>query len=260
MLDNRIYLNHINDNEILFKMRRLLDLIQSVIKYHKTAVSDFMDPYERRMSESILNRFQDIAFAYDGGPEEAERKCIIIHPEYLYIGDNENPLSYLKVTGQLEGLNHKDFLGAVLGLGITREKIGDILVYDDCSIIIVKKEIKDFILLNFEKAGNATLKISEIPRNYLEYPEPDFIETRKFVSSLRLDVFLSAAYNLSRSESMSLIKSGKTKVNWEKTEKADRVLDPGDVVSVRGKGRTILYGIEGISKKGRYNLIIRKLV
>ncbi len=260
MLDKDIYLNHINDNEIVFKMRRLLDMIQSSLKSHLVIESDFMDPYERKISVSILNRFQELAYIFDGGLEETERKCIIIHPDYIYKEDLESPVSYLKIEGHLEGLNHKDYLGAILGLGLTREKIGDILLYDSFTIVIVKKEIKDYILLNFEKAGNKNITISEIQGENLYYPKPDFIELKKFVSSLRLDAFLSAAYNISRSESMGLIKSGDTKVNWEKIKKSDTVLDMGDVVSVRGKGRTILYSLGGTSKKGRLNLTIRKLV
>ncbi|WP_422485206.1 RNA-binding protein [Gudongella sp. DL1XJH-153] len=260
MLDKGMYLNHINDNEIVFKMRRLLDLIESSLKSHMVIESDFMDPYEQKLSESILNRFQELSYIFHGGLEETERKCIIIHPEYIYSEDLESPVSYLKIEGHLDGLNHKDYLGAIMGIGLTREKIGDILLYENYTVVIVKKEIKDYILLNFEKAGNKNISISEIQGENLVYPKPDFIELKKFVASLRLDVYLSAAYNISRSESMGLIKSGDTKVNWEKIKKSDTVLEIGDVVSVRGKGRTIFYGLGGTSKKGRLNLTIRKLV
>ncbi|MCR3956086.1 MAG: YlmH/Sll1252 family protein [Gudongella sp.] len=260
MFDKDIYLNHIVDNEVIFKMRRLLDHIQSSLKNHSIIESDFFDPYERRTAESILNRFQELSYSFDGGLEESERKSIIIYPDYIQETDVPSVVAYLKIEGQLEDLSHKDYLGAILGLGITREKIGDILLYEDFTLIIVKKEIKDYILLNFEKAGRQNINISEIDGYGLEYPELDFIEISRFVSSLRLDSYLSAAYNISRSESRALIKSENVKVNWGKTSKADHTLEADDVISVRGKGRTILHEIGGMSKKGRLNLKIRKLV
>jgi RNA-binding protein YlmH len=260
MLDKDIFLNHINDNEVVFKMRRLLDLIQASKKNHSTVESDFFDPYERKTAVSILNRFQDLSYRFDGGFEEAERKCIMIFPESMQEEDVQSPVAYLKIEGQLENLSHKDYLGAVLGLGVTREKIGDIILYDDFTLMIVKKEIRDYILLNFEKAGKQNISITETDGDGLEYPELDFIEVSKFVASLRLDSYLSAAYNISRSESRALIKSEDVKVNWGKTSKSDHVLEVGDVVSVRGKGRTVLHETGGISKKGRLNLKIRKLI
>ncbi|WP_409227414.1 YlmH family RNA-binding protein [Gudongella sp. SC589] len=260
MFDKDTYLKHIIDNEVVFKMRRLLDHIQSSLKNHSIIETDFFDPYERRIAESILNRFQDISYKFDGGLEESERKCIVIYPEYISEQEIPSVVAYLRVEGILDNLSHKDYLGAVLGLGITRDKIGDILLYDDFTLIIVKKEIKDYIMMNFEKAGNQNIRISEIKGDELQYPELSFIEVSKFVSSLRLDVYLSAAYNISRSESRALIKSENVKVNWGKTSKADYTLEAGDVISVRGKGRTVLHEIGAISKKGRLNLKIRKLV
>lgn len=260
MLEKDLYLNHINDIEIKFKMRRLLDLIYKVVRDHTVVQTDFMDPYERKISESILNRFQEIGYTYDGGLKKAERKCIYIYPEYLHSDDIKSSITSIKLEGKLEGLTHKDYLGAVMGLGITREKIGDILLYDYHTIIIVKNEIKDYIILNYEKVRDTPIILTEIDLNGMVYPESNYIELRKFVSSMRLDAFISAAYNLSRSESMKTIKSGHVKVNWEKIDKTDKLIEIRDVVSIRGKGRIILYEVEGISKKGRYHTIIRKLV
>lgn len=260
MVDKDTYLKHITDDDVIFKMRRLLDHIQSSLKNHSIIETDFFDPYERITAESILNRFLNLSYKYDGGMDKTERRCIVIYPEYIDEQDIASPVAYLKLEGQLDKLSHKDYLGAVLGLGITREKIGDILLYDDYTIIVVKKEVKDYILMNFEKAGSQNIRITETVGEGLQYPELDFIELSKFVSSLRLDSYLSAAYNISRSESRELIRSESVKVNWGKTTKADHSLDTGDVISVRGKGRTVLQEIGGRSKKGRINLKIRKLV
>lgn len=260
MNNKEIYLSHIRDDNVEFKMKQLLDKVDITIRKHIITTSDFMDPYEILTSRSILNRFQDISYVERGGVDQAERKCLTIFPEYVHREDVESPVKALRVEGYIDKLSHKDFLGAILGLGIKREKIGDILFFDDHVVFFVKEEIKDFIILNLEKVGNSKVILKEEDANGLMIPEPEYEELRKFTSSMRVDGYLSALYNISRSDSGDLIKAGLVKVNWEKTLKGDKVLEPGDMVSVRGKGRSLLYKVEGISKKGRYNLLIRKLI
>src|SRR5690606_12625168 len=105
--------------------------------------------------------------------------------------------------------------GGILNLGIKRAKIGDILVHTNYTDIIVKREISSFLLLNLERIGNKKINIVEIRKDNLQVPEMEYKEIKKFVSSLRLDVIISTTYNLSRQESMNIIKSGNVKVNWE---------------------------------------------
>ena len=91
--------------------------------------------------------------------------------------------------------------------------------------------------------------------NYSSYKE-----LNKILSSLRLDVYISAAYNLSRQESMNIIKSGSVKINWEPIDKPAKDLEAGDVISVKGYGRSVLHSIEGISKKNKIKTSIRILI
>ena len=160
----------------------------------------------------------------------------------------------------MEGLTHKDYLGGILGLGIKRSKVGDILVHEAHTDIILKEEISGFIQINLEKIGNRKVTIEEITSSQLEEPEIFYKEIKKTLSSYRLDVYLSAAYNLSRQESLSLIKSGYVKVNWEPINKNSKELIIGDIISVRGYGRSILHSVEGVSKKGRIIANIRLIL
>jgi len=260
LIDRELYTAHIKHDEKLIKMRRLLDKIEMVLDNHVIESSDFLDPYERYLAISILNRFDEVEYIEYGGYEDAERKIIIIFPFYQVKEDIPLGLSFLKISGDLGDLSHKDYLGAILNLGIDRNKIGDILVNGDYGFVIVKKEIGDFILYNLQKIGNKNTKINYVSSKELIIPEVQYKEIREFLSSLRLDVVISASYNLSRKDSMNIIKSGNVKVNWEPIDKPSLELKIGDIVSVRRYGRFMLYDIEGTSKKGRLRSIIRILL
>lgn len=254
------YTSHIKDPDKQIKMRRVLDKIRIVKKNHCVEITDFLDPYERILAGSILNRFKDINYAEFGGLKESERRVLAIFPDYYDENSVDFSISALNITDITENLNHRDFLGAILNLGIKRDKIGDILVEEESGFIILKSEIEDFVLFNLEKIGNQNIKIKRFPIYDLIYKEPNFKETREFLSSLRLDLVLSTVLNISRSESSKLISSNKVKVNWEVINKVFKELEVGDVISVKGFGRFNIYSLQGHSKKGKLNIVIRILI
>lgn len=259
-IDKDYYTSHIQDGEKVIKMRRILDKIEIVLKNHIIESTDFLDPYEVYLAKSILNRFAEINYLDFGGYDNSERRIIVVYPSYIETIDFQDYLSAIRVEGDLTNLSHKDYLGALLSLGIKREKIGDILVATDYGYIITKEEIGDYILYNLERIGNKNLVTSQLPLRELEIPPIDYKEVKRFLSSLRLDLLISSTYNISRKDSMDIIKKGLVKVNWESTDKASREVNEGDVVSVRGYGRFILYSLEGTSKKGRILSNIRILI
>lgn len=256
-IDKEKYVSHIKDADKIIDMRRLIDKIEIVLNNHCREFTDFLDPYERSLAKSILNRFIDINYLEDGGFIDAERQVIGIHPDYVEVSNLELSITTLRITGDFQGLSHKDFLGAILNLGIKRSKIGDILVHDYYTDIIVKKEISDFILFNLEKIANRKTHVEEKSLEYLVPIEVSYRELSKVLSSYRLDVYISASYNLSRQESMNIIKSKSVKVNWEFIDKPAKELEVGDLISVKGYGRSILYSIDGISNKGKIRTKIR---
>lgn len=257
-LDREFYTSHIKDNEKLVEMRKLLDKIENVLNNYTIESTDFLDPYERYLAKSILNRFE-LNYIEVGGLESAERKLFMIFPQYMDKYDLEDNLSYIRIKGDLEELSHKDYLGAILNLGIKRTKIGDILIHKSFGDIIVKKEIGNFILLNLEKISNKNVKLEEIEAKELYEPEESYKEVSRFLTSLRIDVFLSSVYNLSRQDSQNIIKSGNVKINWEPIDKPSREIKVEDIISTRGHGRAKLISIDGLSRKGRYSSTIRIL-
>jgi RNA-binding protein YlmH len=259
-LNKEEYISHIKDINKQIIMRKLLDKIEISINQHTIEYTDFLDPFERFLAKSILNRFNNLKYLEFGGTSNSERKIIIIYPFYYIENDLDNKLKFLRIIGDINSLLHKDFLGAILGLGINRPKIGDIQIHDDHVDVIVKEEIGDFILYNLEKIGNKNVKVIEVAQEDLKEPKIEYEVINKFVQSLRLDVVLSTTYNLSRQDSINMIKSGKVKVNWEEITKPSRELKTGDIISAKGYGRSILHSIDGVSKKGRLLVTVRILI
>lgn len=258
--DKKKYLNHINDRDQIIPMRKILDNIGKVIRNHSVVSSDFLDPYQRSLSYSILNRFSDIAYHEEGGYDNAERKVIVIYPEYLRYCDLDDEISAIEVKPKYKfsDLNHKDFLGAILGLGVKREKIGDINVSEDFTHIVISRELKDYILLNLDTVGKESVNLNEICLEKIYNIEDKCKEVHTTVSSLRLDAVISSAFNLSRNDSSSIIKSEKVKVNFKPINNISYMVNEGDLISVRKKGRVKLTSILGKSKKGKFRIQINK--
>ncbi|MBU5426463.1 RNA-binding protein [Tissierella pigra] len=259
-IDREKYTSHIKDNDKLIEMRRIIDKIEVVLNNHSFESTDFLDPYERLLAKSILNRFMEVNYLENGGIIQAERQILTIYPDYYSELDAPHDIKYLRINVDTEGLSHKDFLGSILNLGIKRRKIGDILVHEGYGDIIIKQEISNFILFNLNRIKNRKVIVEEKSLDSISFIEPEYKEINKVISSYRLDAYISSSYNLSRQESIDIIKSGNVKVNWESIDKASKEITVGDIVSVRGYGRSILYSVEGISKKGKIKATIRILI
>ena len=254
------YTSHIKDPDKTIKMRRVLDKVKIVKRNHSIETTDFLDPFEIILAKSILNRFTDINYAEFGGFKESERRVIAIFPDYYDENLIDYNISALNITDVSENLNHRDYLGAILKLGIIRDKIGDILVHENSGFILLKTEIMDFILFNLEKVGNENIKIKEFSIYDLIFKEPSFKEIRIYINSLRLDLVLSNVLNISRSDSSKIINSNKVKIIWETINKVFKELEIGDVISVKGFGRFSIHSLQGHSKKGKLNIIVRILI
>lgn len=155
------------------------------------------------------------------------------------------------------GLCHRDFLGAILGLGLQRSTVGDILVAEDYAVVFCTVESSELIL-ELEKIGRAGVNASEgILR---ELPQAELLRTVKSVSSLRLDCVVCACTNISREKSASLIKSGQVSADFSVCLDVSAMQKAGSVISIRGYGRYCLSKVIGETKKGRVRVAIDKYV
>lgn len=251
-------LDYIDDINTKLKIKQIIDKVRMVLKNHSVESTDFLDPYEIRVIKSILEQISEISYIEYGGLEQAERKILYIFPEYLDYNEKNSKIGSIEVD-RFEGLTHRDYLGSILGLGIKREKIGDILLYKDIAIFIVKREVINYIIINLNQIGNATIKIKETDISSIEPPIDDYEEFQIYTSSLRLDTVISHIYSISRGESLKKIKSNDVKINWEHFTKPTKILMEGDTISLKGFGRSKIVFYKGESRKGKSILIVRKL-
>lgn len=205
---------------------------------------------------------------YYGGYENAERVMCVFIPAFFDVDDihnfflenpDENPLSLIKIKKDpFSNLSHRDYLGSVMGLGIEREMIGDIVVTEGGAFIFCVKRMTGYICENLIKAGRGKIECFKV--NVSDFINTDEKAEEIFVSvaSLRLDNILSAAFNLSRSSASSYIKQGSVYVNNKQILKSDFTVKEEDKVVLRGKGKSVLKQVKGETKKGRIHLVIKR--
>ena len=158
------------------------------------------------------------------------------------------------------GLTHRDYLGSILGLGITREKIGDLLVGSASCDVLLLPEIADYLLLNLESAGRVRLKVHALPLSDLELPQIQVKTVRDTVAALRLDAVMASGFSLSRGKAADLISAGRVQLNHRECGKCDRTVAQGDVISCRGLGKCSVKEIGGLSKKGRTMIVLERYI
>lgn len=241
-------------------LAKLWDKIQAGIRKNIPAHTGFLSPRELQLAQYL---FGDEPGLYRfGGYEEAERKMYVYLPDYLdehALMEEDSPAVCLRaVFFKDERPTHRDFLGALMGCGITRESVGDILVGENSCDFFVTEEIAPYILQNFENAGRVSLKISKIPLLDVTPPEQKFIEIKDTVASNRLDSIISSGFRISRSTAGDYIAAGKAAINGLPCEKADKAVSEGTKISVRGLGKIKLSVIGHTTKKGRISVTIHR--
>lgn len=234
--------------------------------------SSFLDLRQRSLAEMMSRSRSGLIYGFYGGYEDAERVIEVFFPEGFMTGENvsqhfrnipgENPLTVIRADLKKGSpvLSHRDYLGALMGLGIRREMTGDILVRQDGADIIVMKEIAEFLLLNYMKAGRANLHLSEVSTEEIIYSAVGREKVFESVASLRLDNVVSAAFHVPRSRAAEMIAAGTVFLGGICEKKADRQVREGEKIVLRGKGKTVLKEIGGKSGKGRIMITLEKYV
>ncbi len=234
------------------------DTLRIAQKRYSVKTLGFLNPKERLYLAAHLLPDADMQMVFDGGYEDAERTLLVCAPAYLELMPQEY-LSVLECSGRdLAGLTHRDYLGSLMGLGIVRESIGDILVTEEKAFIFVRPEQVSYILQNLTKIGRRGVHVRECRQEEIELPKPDTKEISTTVSSLRLDSVLAAATNLARGKAAELIQAGFVTVNWETEEEVSRMLKEGDMLSARGYGRIRLSSVGNLTRKGRQAIVVSR--
>ena len=184
---------------------------------------------------------------------------LLFLPDWQEEADESEYMTALRCTYRKEDtLTHRDFLGSLMAQGVTREKLGDILVSEGSCDLIVSRDIAPYLLQNVTSAGRVKLSVSEIELSDLSVPELKVKEIRDTVSTLRLDAVTAAGFSVSRGKAAELIAAGRVQNNHRETLKSDAPVAQGDVISARGLGKFEVAEVGGLSKKGRTALLLRR--
>lgn len=222
--------------------------------------SQFLNGHEICVAKNVAACF-GLCYDFFGGYDEAERRIMVCYPEFLRPEACDIPIKVIKAeTKNKKRLSHRDYMGAVLNLGIRREKVGDIVVCDGFGYIVCMEDIAEYIALQVEKIGSCGVNISVSSFDSADIPPKQFKEIEASLSSVRLDTVVGAGFGISRAEAADLVVRELVSVNWETKKKNDFRPQDGDIISVHGHGRIMLYKIGGTSKKGRIFVTIRKFV
>lgn len=229
------------------------DLARTAYQRGIAVFSDFLNLNELNIFQSLRQEFSYLEMESFGGYELAERQIAVFRPEApVFYADY--PIRCLKITPLnakfAESLNHRDYLGAILNLGLDRACLGDILVEEDAAYLFCLERMTDFIRDNLTRIRHTSVYVEQVEAEEFHY-EPKYKEVSGTVASVRLDKLLALAFNTSRSSLTGLIEGGKVFVNGKLITSNGYEPGEGDLVSVRGMGRFRFQGTGGQSKKGR---------
>ncbi|UQD51636.1 RNA-binding protein [Bacillus methanolicus] len=220
-------------------------------------LTEFLDPREQQILKAIVGQNEELYCHFFGGTDGVERKRALICPDYYQVEKEDFQIGLYEINypKKFITIEHRQVLGSLMSLGLKRGKFGDILIEGDKVQFFAGKEIADYVSLQLDSIGKASVTIYEIPlENAIQITE-SWTEETSTVSSLRLDAVISALYNLSRQKSQNLIQNGLVKVNWTLVENKSFECGEGDVISVRGYGRSKIFSIEGKTKKDKWRMI-----
>lgn len=258
-MDKEKRLSHLKEAAERFAMTRVLDMAERVLSNHEVLVTDFLDPHFLSLAKNILHGLPQLDYELFGGHTGAERQRILLCPDYYQPVLKDFNLACVKVEGKkgFEVLYHKDFLGAILGLGLRREKVGDIIVGEKAAFCFMTDEIADYVSGHLDKVGQVGVSISLVTNlNDVDSNSIEYKQIRATVASLRLDSVGSHGFRVSRNQIVADIKAGKVKLNWKEVLNPSKDISAGDMISYRGHGRVLVHEIQGETKKGRIAILL----
>lgn len=232
-------------------LKRARDLAERCERSGTVCVSGFLSPAEQYELQTRLG-YIPCDLVFHGGGDNCERAAAFFLPDYMTedMLDLNEYLCAMKLKAYFGQPGHRDYMGALLGMGIGREWLGDIQVEGDTAYVFCMKSVLRH-LLSIEKAGRYTVKASQVP---LEEVPARKVETESLsfsVMSPRLDAVAAGLFHLSRTEAAKQIAAGNVSLNYAQCLKADCIVKEGDILSLKGKGKGSISGMGGTSRKGR---------
>lgn len=227
---------------------------------YRPVLTHFLNPRQVYVATTLARR-ADVPVRFSGGYPGAEMQRALFYPDYYQPTDTDFELSLVRIDYPVKfaTLHHSQILGTLLGLGIEREIIGDILTDGQTWQLVTETGMLDYLTGQVDRIGRVKARL--VPSDWATRVRPldEWTPETATLSSLRLDNIVGSGFHLSRHRAKELIEAGKIRVNWADTEKPDYELDVADLVSVRGFGRIRLDEVAGRTKKEKIRVVLSVL-
>lgn len=259
-------LNRFSNDEDKLLVSKILDKYQYSVSKNKISYTNFMNMAEKEIAKKIISSQKIKNYIFYGGFDECERSILIFYPEKFDLSivekNYDNFIGVLRIELPKDLFNtyeHRNYLSAIIKLGVSREKIGDILVFDNGADIIASKDILEFLYSNlsnltrFQKSNILTLSIKDLR---IKEQKKELFQI--IIPSLRLDSVVSELCHTSRTKACEIISSEKVFVNYTSVVKTNTFLKENDTVTIRKYGKFIINQILGNTKKGNIILELQK--
>lgn len=245
--------------------KRMAELSKKAYYRGILTYSDFLDLNEQSRLSCLSLKDTGTAVQTFGGYDSAERQMAAFVPDaFSYAQDSQEldyPISCLRICPLnrkfAEGLTHRDYLGAILNLGVERSKIGDILVSPEGAYVFCHASMETFFAEELTRIRHTSVRTVPV-LDKEELPKPRREEISGTVASLRLDSITALAFHTSRSSMIPFIEGGKVFVNGKLVVSNGYSIKEEDIISVRGKGKFQFGTTTNITKKNRYHVVLYK--
>lgn len=244
----------VNDEEKIL-LRKIGDMIRKSEKTYTAIYSHFLTPAEQTLI-SLVEEFRGYVDLC-GGYNDAERRiCRVIDNEYC--DDKGAPIKLYSVIAPNADFSHRDILGSLMGLGIKREMIGDIIINDGEAQFFCHDSVSEFVEFNLKKVGRYHVEVKQSELS--EIPKIKTQDITINVSSMRLDCIAAECFGISRTKAADFILRGAVSLNWLVCTDTSKEVKTGDKISMRGRGKAEISDISGVSRKGRLFVSIKKYI
>ncbi|UQS85543.1 YlmH/Sll1252 family protein [Apilactobacillus apisilvae] len=234
------------------------DLANDSINQYRPILTKFLNPREIYILKTVVNSYSGLNISTFGGYYGSEMKRAILYPEYFSPEQEDfNVVAFnIDYPEKFSNLKHSKVLGTLMGSGIDRSTIGDILT-DGCNWqFLCTKEISEYLQMSLDRIGKIKVSIQKISLDNIITPENDWEERHLILSSFRVDNIISTSFHISRNDAKTLVNHNKVHLNWTLHDHPDTEMSVNDVISVRRYGRVKLESKDGETKKGKSKAFI----
>lgn len=260
-MDKTKVLDHLAvDVDSRLSLARFLDQLELCQRRSIPTHSHFLSDGEQKLARQAIAAAGEVNHRFFGGYEGASRQVCLFLPDWREDAPDD-PLAAVEVPLPRDSkLTHRDFLGSLMGLGITRDLLGDILVGETACQVVCLRSSLPILLTQWCEVGRHTVSPKEISLDALTAVGSTVQRFQETFQSLRFDAVASSAFRIPRSKAATLISGGRLLLNHLPCSKPDRILEEGDSLTGKGLGKCRLVKVNGLSRKGRIIVEMERFV